>query len=65
MASNRTSVIDFRTGLSPIGDHRFRPPMVWPAVKRSEMTAAIRSQSVVVTPRILRNVVGDPNDFLA
>src|SRR5262245_36421586 len=33
------------TSVSPIGDHDFRPPRVWPAAKRSEMTEPIRSRS--------------------
>src|SRR5262249_4139031 len=49
MVSKRTSVIDFSTELSPIGDHCFSPPIVWPAVKISEITEAMRSSSVVVT----------------
>src|SRR5262249_48071047 len=51
MVSKRTSVIALSTALAPIGDDLRRPPMVWPAVKSSEMTEAVRSISVAVTGR--------------
>jgi CBS domain-containing protein len=50
IVSKRTSVIDFSTGFSPIGDQWLSPPIAWPAVKISEIAEAMRSSSVVVTP---------------